>query len=515
MRFSFRWVVIILLLHTAACTSTKKSAAINGNDGKIEVVFVQINDVYEIAPVAGGKEGGMARVATLKKQHYEQNKNTFLIMAGDFLSPSVYNSIKYNDKKIRGAQMVDCMNAAGMDFVVFGNHEFDITESELQERINESGFNWIATNTFHKTATGVVPFRRTNIASAPFPQYQILSVSDNDGTTAKIGILGLTLNSNKADYVSYADPFAVAKSQYETIKDSVDAIVAITHQSEAEDIELAKQLPGLAAIMGGHEHSGVYDRIGNVKITKAESNAKTAYVIKLRINKNNNKVENNANIVKLNESVAIDSSVNLVVEKWKKIAENNYASIGFDPTKIVLEKGDALDGREAQTRNSSTNLTQLITAAMMYSCPKADVVLFNSGSVRLDDILTPPVTQYDIIRTLPFGGGIREADMKGSLLLQVLQAGEKNKNSGGYLQYAPIVRNATTGNYFINKEPIDPNKIYRVAISEFLFSGKEANLDFLNEKNKDVVKVYPAETTTASPLSDIRLAIINYLQSKN
>lgn len=511
MRNLTKWAAIYILLTFSACTASKNSGSIAGDDGKIEVVFLQINDVYEIAPVAGGKEGGMARVATLKKQYYEQNRNTFLIMAGDFVSPSVYNSLKYNDKKIRGAQMIECMNAAGMDFVVFGNHEFDITENELQDRINESGFNWIATNTFHKTAKGVVPFGRTNFASPPFPQHQIISVTDNDGTKAKIGIIGITLNANKADYVSYADPFAAAKTQYDLLKDSVDAIIAITHQSEADDIALANQLPGLAAILGGHEHSGVYDKERGVKITKAESNAKTAYVIKLRINKRKQTVDNNASVVKLNEDIAIDSTTNLVVQKWKKIAEDNFASIGFDPKKVVMETGETLDGREAETRNHPTNLTRMVTAAMAYACPQADVVVFNSGSIRLDDILTPPITQYDIIRSLPFGGGIREADMKGSLLIQALLAGEKNKNSGGYLQYQPVVYNAATATLLLNNKPIDPDKVYRVAMSDFLFSGKEANLDFLNEKNPAVIKVYPAETSTGNPKSDIRLAIMGYL----
>jgi len=121
------------------------------DDGKIDVVFVQVNDVYEIAPLEGGKTGGMARVATLKKEYLKANPNTFLIMAGDFLSPSVYNSLKYNGERIRGQQMVESMNAAGMDYAIFGNHEFDITESELQKRINESSFQWISSNTFHKT----------------------------------------------------------------------------------------------------------------------------------------------------------------------------------------------------------------------------------------------------------------------------------------------------------------------------------------------------------------------------
>ena len=157
------------VLLMSACSSTKNTTSSITDNGKIDVVFLQVNDVYEIAPVAGGKEGGMARVATLKKQYYQKNRNTFLVMAGDFVSPSVYNSLKYNDKKIRGAQMIDCMNAAGMDFAIFGNHEFDINEGELQNRINESGFNWISTNTFHKTKTGVVPFaRNTNGIKEPF-----------------------------------------------------------------------------------------------------------------------------------------------------------------------------------------------------------------------------------------------------------------------------------------------------------------------------------------------------------
>jgi 5'-nucleotidase len=145
-----------------------------------------VNDVYEIAPIAGGKEGGMARVATLKKQYQKQNPNTFLVMAGDFVSPSVYNSLQYEGKRIRGKQMIDAMNAAGMDLVVFGNHEFDINENELQERINESGFQWVASNTFHKRKDGVHPFgKNNNTGMPPFPKTFIMNVKDKDGTTAK------------------------------------------------------------------------------------------------------------------------------------------------------------------------------------------------------------------------------------------------------------------------------------------------------------------------------------------
>jgi 2',3'-cyclic-nucleotide 2'-phosphodiesterase (5'-nucleotidase family) len=510
-----RLLCVTTLFVNASCKTARNSAAIK-DDGKIEVVFVQVNDVYEIAPIAGGKEGGMARVATLKKQYKQRNPNTFLIMSGDFLSPSVYNSLQYQGKRIRGAQMVETMNAAGMDIVVFGNHEFDIAEMELQDRINESGFFWVSTNTFHKVKDSIVPFTRTGRTNEkPFPETHIMSVKDNDGTTARIGFIGLTLPSNPADFVYYKDPISSAKEAYNKIKDSVDAVVAITHLTVKDDMSLAKELPGLAAILGGHEHSGVFSKTGNIYITKAHSNARSAYVVKLNIDKKKHHFKvPRPHLTYINEGIAPDSNTNTIVQKWKKIAQENYASLGFDAEKVVIQSGEKLDGRETETRSKSTNLTSLVTAAMAYACPQADVVLFNSGSIRLDDILTPPVTQYDIIRTLPFGGGIREVDMKGDLLLQVLQAGLKNKNNGGFLQFRSVVYNNAVNSFSVNNQTINPNKTYRVAVTEFLLSGKEANLGFLNETNPGVVKVYPAETAITNPKSDIRAAIIMFLGNR-
>ena len=514
MKKQLKILLIAALVANASCKVSRNVTATK-DDGKIEAVFVQVNDVYEIAPVAGGKEGGMARVAAVKKEYKHANPNTFLVMAGDFISPSVYNSLQYQGKKIRGAQMIDAMNAAGMNLAVFGNHEFDISEKELQDRINESSFTWVSSNTFHKIKDSIAAFSKNNVAGAkPFPQTYILNIEDADGTTAKVGFIGLTLPSNRADYVSYENPLNTAIKLYNQLKDSVDAVVAITHQAIADDIKLATALPDLAVILGGHEHSGVFNKTGNVYITKALSNARTAYIVKLDIDKKRHNFSVSAKADSLNENVALDSATNEVVMKWKKIAEENYSSLGFNPKKILIASGEALDGRETEIRNRSTNLTRLVTQAIAYACPQADVVIFNSGSIRLDDILTPPVSEYDIIRSLPFGGGIVEADMKGSLLIQVLQAGQKNLDNGGYLQYQPVVYNSVSNSYLLNNAPVDSNKIYRVAVTEFLMSGKETNLDFLNPQNPGIVKMYPADTSADSLKSDIRLAIIKYLESK-
>jgi 2',3'-cyclic-nucleotide 2'-phosphodiesterase (5'-nucleotidase family) len=502
-----RVLLALSLLGLISCSSTKN---LTKDNKEIDISFLQINDVYEIAPLAGGKEGGVARVATLKKQWLQKNPNTFLFIAGDFVSPSVYNSLQFNGKAIRGRQMVEALNAAGMDLAVFGNHEFDIKENELQERINESSFQWISTNAFHKQNNKVEPFQKNGI---PFPQTYVMKLSDADGTTAKIGIISATLPFNRADYVSYSDPLASAKEAYNSLKDSVDAVVALTHQTIAEDKKLAAEIPGLAVILGGHEHDMRFEKLGKVFITKAHANAKSAYAINLHINKKKKEIGVEPQLIYINESIALDSATSLVVQKWTGIAEKNYSSLGFDANKIVLNSGAPLDGREAEVRSHPTNLTRLIVFAMQQAAPQADVVLINSGSVRVDDILPMPVTEYDIIRTLPFGGGIREAGMKGSLLVQTLEQGLKNRGIGGYLQFNEnLIREE--GVWKLKGMPVEPNETYRVAMSDFLFTGKEANLDFLNPSNPDIVKVYPPVTSISDPRSDIRLAIIRYLEKQ-
>ena len=88
----------------------------NQDDGKIGFTFLQLNDVYEIAPIQGGEFGGMARVETVHQELLKENKNTLLLMAGDFLNPSLLGTVKYNGERIRGKQMIETMNAMNFDW---------------------------------------------------------------------------------------------------------------------------------------------------------------------------------------------------------------------------------------------------------------------------------------------------------------------------------------------------------------------------------------------------------------
>jgi 2',3'-cyclic-nucleotide 2'-phosphodiesterase (5'-nucleotidase family) len=426
--------------------------------------------------------------------------------------------LQFEGKTIKGRQMVDAMNAAGIDLVIFGNHEFDLKETELQQRINESNFQWISSNTFHFQNGKIISFAKEGPGnvSDTFPQAYIRTVSDEDGTTAKIGFIGLTLPFNKAAYVNYADALTSAKTLYNQIKDSVDIVVAITHQSMQEDETLAREIPGLALILGGHEHDQRFEKIGNIRITKAKSNAKSAYIIKLTINKKRHQVKTKPKLEVLDSNIIPDSTTTTIVQKWVKIANDSYASLGFDANEIVLKSGESLEGRETEVRGHSTNLTKLIINAMIKAAPQSEVVIFNAGSIRVDDVLQMPLTQYDVLRTLPFGGGIKEVEIRGGLLVQILDAGLKNRNSGGFLHYNENLHHVDqTGQWLLDGIAIDNNKTYRVALTDFLLTGGEANLAFLKPGNKDIIKEYESDKDADIEREDIRKVIIQYLQTKH
>ncbi|MFT7442810.1 MAG: 5'-nucleotidase/UDP-sugar diphosphatase, partial [Maribacter sp.] len=249
------------------------------DDDKIEFTFLQINDVYEIAPIQGGEFGGMARVETVHQKLLEENKNTMLFMAGDFLNPSLIGTIKVDGERVRGRQMVEVMNAMSFDLVAFGNHEFDVSQEDLQKRLNESNFPWISANVKLKTKEKSISFyKEVEGKQISLDETFIKEFTDEDGTKIKVGFISVCIPSNPVEYVEYGNMFVKARASYAAIKDSVDVVFGLTHVKLTNDKRIAKLIPNLPLIMGGHEHTNSYNKIGNVIISKADANAKTAYI---------------------------------------------------------------------------------------------------------------------------------------------------------------------------------------------------------------------------------------------
>jgi len=61
---------------------------LNNPHSYIQWTFLQMNDVYELIPLGGGKKGGLARVATIRQLLLQENPNTITVLCGDVVSPS-------------------------------------------------------------------------------------------------------------------------------------------------------------------------------------------------------------------------------------------------------------------------------------------------------------------------------------------------------------------------------------------------------------------------------------------
>jgi 2',3'-cyclic-nucleotide 2'-phosphodiesterase (5'-nucleotidase family) len=84
----------------------------------------------------------LPRVATLVKRLRRVFPRSIFCVAGDFLAPSCMS------KHFKGDHMVQVLNEMGVNYVTFGNHEFEdiFTPAQLTALIKKSNFKWISVN---------------------------------------------------------------------------------------------------------------------------------------------------------------------------------------------------------------------------------------------------------------------------------------------------------------------------------------------------------------------------------
>ncbi|MDR4514436.1 bifunctional metallophosphatase/5'-nucleotidase [Nitrosomonas sp.] len=474
---------VCVLIFISACVTVPDHAT--EADRRIHVTILHFNDIYEVTPVSGGREGGIARVATLRKQLLARNPNTITTLGGDLFSPSAIGTAEYQGDRLAGRQMVDVLNHFGLDYATFGNHEFDLKESQFRQRMQEARFIWVSSNVFDADGQPYDGVQQNLVV--PF-------TDSKSGKTFRVGLFGLTLSANQAEYVRYTDPLAVVGNQVAQLSKQADFIIALTHQSIADDVALVQQNPQVGLVLGGHEHINYQRWRGSrfAPILKGDANVRSVYVVDLYFDPETQHTEVKPAFVPIDERFDQDPTVKTVVDRWVTVAFDAFRQQGFEPEKVIATTTAPLDGLESSVRSTQTNLTQLIAASMLAAYSDVDLSLYNSGSIRIDDSLPPgKITVYDVIRILPFGGQVQLATIKGSLLIKALDQGLANKNTGGFLQSANT--QWQNGVWLVNGKPIDAAKTYRLAINDFLASGRERGLDFLKPGNPDFTIVQSGE----------------------
>jgi 5'-nucleotidase len=474
------------LLATLACGTSAPPA----------LTIVHFNDVYEIGPGEGGRVGGLARVATVIKDLRRTNSPVVVTLGGDYLSPSSLSIPRVDGEPIAGRQMVDVLNALGLEWATLGNHEFDLSEAAFRARLTQGKFPIISSNI--TDANGKL--------FANMQEFAIVPVKVGGGTF-KLGLIGLTMQSDPKTWVRYGPVVEGAKAAIAKLRAAgrVDAIIALTHLPMAEDQALVTAVPEIDLVLGGHEHENflLYRGPNLTPIIKADANVRTVAVVTMTFQPGFRPVVT-SRLQPITEAIPADATVNGEVRRWTTKAFDAYRKDGFQPDRVVATLPYSLDGRQVAVRNHTGNLTAVIMDALEREA-KTDVVIMNGGSIRIDDELPAgPMTEYDVIRILPFGGAVTRVSMPGSVLLKVIEAGEKNIGTGGFLSTLGLSKDRDR--VMVQGKPLNPSTRYTVAMPEYLMTGREANLSFLTRTNP---LIRPVED-----LRDIRQALIAELSAK-
>lgn len=249
---------------------------------------------------------GMARVFSYIQEVREENPNTLLVDAGDFIQGTILSDDIYN--KAEGDHpVITAMNFMKYDAITLGNHEFNSSSSsatsdgvsgiELIQRIQElSDAPVLAANIKYKNGDKFAD------------EYTIV---ERGGI--KIGIIGLgnpdipRWEGDKVDELEFEAVGDAARRVVDEIKDQCDVLVAVAHvglnaeydedggsDAAAKILELC---PEIDALMVGHMHITVNEKVDGAVVGGCRNAGREVARFDLTLDKDMKVVESSIEIV--------------------------------------------------------------------------------------------------------------------------------------------------------------------------------------------------------------------------
>ena len=479
-----------------------------------KTVILHSNDVH-------GALGGYAYMTELKNEFLAAGAtDVILVDAGDFSQGTSYVSSS------KGASAVTMMNAAGYDVVTLGNHEFDFGYAQLMENLKDAQFQVICADVYLDEtgetilpATTVVEVETAAEAAAAAEETEAAEGEEEPATNLRIGFFGMEtpetatkVNPGLIQEISFAtfdDLYASAQVAVDALKEeNVDLIIGLTHlgvdkESAANgyrSIDLYDKVTDIDFLIDGHSHTvmtagengepiqstGCYfANVGVVVIDNATKTIEDHFLIEA------------TNLPK-------DADVQAAADEITTAVDAEYSAV-FAKSEVLLN-GERAPGN----RTEQTNLGTLITDAMVWSVVSGGAMeayfdapavgVTNGGGIRAP-IAIGDVTKNDIVTVLPFGNTVAVIYVKGSELLEALEASTycTPEAVGGFPQTSGIewtldttkeydqgdvyTLNGKESSYYapasiqrvtitaINGEPFDENATYAVVTNNFCAAG--------------------------------------------
>ncbi|MCP4157443.1 MAG: bifunctional metallophosphatase/5'-nucleotidase [bacterium] len=425
-------LLFILLLVFSSC----KNERIQNTDTLKQIIILYTNDEHGWMQATTSSGGAAGMVGLWKENEGYTADGPFLILSGGdvYTGPAISTWAK-------GKSMIEVMNAMNYNAAAIGNHEFDFRVSELNLRVTEANFPFLAANIRNRSDN-----QRPGFASA----YTIQEVNG-----VKIGIIGLA--SRSTPYTAFPDfvedysftSYANELSEIVPIvkNEGAKLLILIAHLCRTEMTELSSTAAnlGISLIGGGHCHETVNSTANGVALIESGSNLKNYVRVEIMFDTETDSVNSITKQIRTNSGGPPDPDVAAVVSKWEN---------------LMNEELDVVIGYAAQEiAQNSPEMFNMIADSWLVSFPSAHVAISNDGGVR-QAIDAGDITLATLLGVLPFENTILQLELTGEQLIACL---DESLFIGGM---------TTIGGYNLaDGTPIDTNTVYTVLVTDYIYSA--------------------------------------------
>jgi 2',3'-cyclic-nucleotide 2'-phosphodiesterase (5'-nucleotidase family) len=407
--------------------------------------------------------GGSARIYTLVQQERAYNPNTLLVDAGDIIGggPPI-GAFFY------GKDVIETYNAMGYDIATTGNHEFDWGYAKFKEITAPANYEYINANIVD-----------SNTNSTILPPYSIKSVGFVD-----IGFIGVDttdlpvlVNPTGIEGLTVLDPTSTINNYATSIKDKVEYTVVLSHLGYDVDKTVAAKISNVNLIIGGHSHTVLTkpDVVNGIPIVQTGNygNNVGKVVLEFQTTANSTKLLNTTyTLIPITDAIPEDPTIKALIAPY-------YDEVNKKMDIVIGEALVDLDGERSDVRSKETNLGDFI-ADWMRAVSNTDIAITNSGGIRAS-IPKGPITVGSVYTTIPFDNLLVKLELTGKQITASLENGFSMVETaqGRFPQISGItvkvnlknVPNSRVVEVLVNGEPIDPDKVYTVAVLDFMAAG--------------------------------------------
>jgi 2',3'-cyclic-nucleotide 2'-phosphodiesterase (5'-nucleotidase family) len=461
-----RWLSFALLLLGLVAGSSGAAAP--------PLTILHFNDFHgHLAPVTdpatGETLGGIARLAgAIAAVRAEEPKRPVLVLfGGDLLQGTVTSTV------FLGLPDLDMLADAGVDVAVMGNHELDYGQDHLRTLLGRARF----------------PILGANVRAAPEPFALRPSVVLAPPGGPRVAVLGLvteelatTTHPRNAIGVSVDDAIATARALIPGLRREADLVVVLSHLGIAEDRRLAREVPGVDLVVGGHNHNRYAQPVieNGVPIVQAGDWGRWLGRMDLTVEDGRARVLG-YRLIPIDGRIAEDPAL---AAQARALAQRLEAEVGV----VVGRLASALDGHREAVRRGESAFGNLL-GDLARELTGSDVALFNGGGIRTS-IPAGEVRLKHVYEAIPFANELVSGTLTGAQLRAALErsaALDPLDNPGGFLQVSGLryaIRDGRLDQVTVGGAPLRPDARYRAVMPDFLAAGGDGYVTLAQMQDK-------------------------------